>query len=81
MTNLAVLADDGRALDRHAVPTTVPAPMKTCSPTHAPPTQGWCRPGAEMFREVGFDFLERIPRVFAALEEGGVLGLRQVKQV
>ncbi len=31
--------------------------------------------------EIRFDFLQRFPRELAAVEDGGVFGLRQVKQV
>ena len=45
------------------------------------PDTGVVQRGPHVLRDVGFDFLQRIPRVRAAVEERGVFGLAEVKQV
>ena len=52
--------------------------MMTRSPMEAPGKRGggfWLRD----FGEIRLDFLERFPGVGAAVEEGGVFGLREVE--
>ena len=61
--------------------TTVPSPMKTCSPMNARPSQVLRKCGFQVRSEVAFDFLEGVPGEFAAVENRGVLGLVEVKQV
>ena len=80
MADLAVLPDNGRAFDHHAgLDHCAFADENAVADAGARETFGRIlprRPG-----EITLDFLESLPGVGAALEDRGVVGLRQVKQI
>jgi hypothetical protein len=80
VADLAILADDGRAFD-HRAGFDDGAFADDDSFTDA---RAGKSSGRILFRragDVGFNFRQRFPCEFAAVEDGGVFGLRQVKQV
>ncbi len=80
VANLAIFPDDGRAFDHRArFDDGAFADKNFFADARAGKAFG--RILFRLSREVGFDFLERVPGVLAAVEDGGVFGLREVKQV
>ena len=61
--------------------TTVPSPMKTCSPMKAAPFGAVVEAGVEIGNQVGLDVLQRIPGILAPVKDGRVGGLGEVEQV
>ena len=80
VANLAIPADDGRAFD-HRAGFNQRAFADENFFADARARKSFGRGLFRHLRDVGFNFRQRFPCEFAAVEDGGVFGLREVKQV
>src|SRR5579862_2930109 len=81
MSDLAVFADDGRAFDHRTVLDHRAFTDKHFFADERPAFAGVAQFRFQMCDNVGFDFFQGFPREFAAVKDGGVFRLAEVKQV
>ena len=81
VADLAVFADDGRAFDHCAVLDDGAFADENFFTDECPARAGVVPGRFQIGGEVALDFFERVPGEFAAVENGGVFGLAEVKQV
>jgi len=81
VADLAIFPDDGRAFDHRAVLDNRSFADENFFADERAAFAFVAKFGFKIRGDIGFDFLERFPREFAAVEDGGVLGLLEIKQV
>lgn len=81
VADLATLADDGRAFDHCAVLDDGAFADENFFTDKRPALAGVVPGRFQIGGDVALNFFERVPGEFAAVEDGGVFGLAEVKQV
>jgi hypothetical protein len=81
VADLAIASDDGRPFDERAVLDNRAFADENFFADEGAAFALVAKFGFKIFRNVFLDFLERFPGELAAAEDGGVFGLREVKQV
>ena len=81
VADLAVLADDGRAFDHCAVLDDGAFADENFFTDERPALAAVMQGRFQIGGDVALNFFERVPGEFAAVENGGVFGLAEVKQI
>ncbi len=81
VADFAIPPDDGRAFDHHAVLDHRPFADEHILPDMHARVSRAARPGLDMRFDVGLEFFQRLPGMLASLEQLGVRGLAQIKQI